>query len=125
MSACYLDLQTLNGQKALPSDVEAVKVLKLYSDDYTEVVVVELDSSSKLRRSLCTRTARSWKENRLIKPLLIFTNGTDSFAVIVPGKGIGGARAAAESFRFLHRPAGTVMIPFSHNRPSPCLSKSK
>jgi hypothetical protein len=90
IKAVDLDLQTLKGQKALPSDAEAVKVLKLYSDDYTEVVVVELDSSSKLRRSLCTKAARSWKENRLIKPLLIFTNGTDSFAVIVPGKGIGG-----------------------------------
>ena len=85
-----LDLPTLKGQRALPPDVEAVKVLRLYADDYAEVAVVEFDSTSKLRRSLCTRMARSWKENRLIKPLLIFTNGTDSFAVIVPGKGIGG-----------------------------------
>jgi hypothetical protein len=85
-----MDLSTLKGQRALPSDLEAVKVLRLYSDDYAEVVIVEFERKSKLGRSLCTRTARSWKENRLIKPLLIFTNGTDSFAVIVPGKGIGG-----------------------------------
>lgn len=85
-----LDLPTLKGQRALPSDVEAVKVFRLYSDDYAEVAVIELDRTSRLRRNLCTRAARSWKENRLIKPLLIFTNGTDSFAVMVPGKGIGG-----------------------------------
>lgn len=85
-----LDLKTLRGQRALPSDFEAVEVLKLYSDDYVEAVLVRVDSTSKLRRSVCTRASRSWKENRLIKPLLIFTNGVDSFAVIVPGRGIGG-----------------------------------
>jgi methylase of polypeptide subunit release factors len=85
-----LDLPTLKETKALPSDVEASKVLRLYFDDYVEVALVEFGSSVKLRRSVCTRTARSWKENRLIKPLLICTNGVDSFAVIVPGRGIGG-----------------------------------
>jgi len=85
-----LDLRTLKDQKALPSDFEASKVLRLYFDDYVEVALIEFDGATKLRRSVCTRTARSWKENRLIKPLLIFTNGVDSFAVIVPGKGIGG-----------------------------------
>jgi len=85
-----LDLPTLKETKAFHSDVEASKVLRLYFDDYVEVALVEFSGSAKLRRSVCTRTARSWKENRLIKPLLIFTNGTDSFAVIVPGKGIGG-----------------------------------
>jgi len=85
-----LDCTTLKGQKALPSNLEASKVLRLYFDDYVEVALVEFSSSVKLRRSVCTRTARSWKENRLIKPLLICTNGLDSFAVIVPGRGIGG-----------------------------------
>ena len=85
-----LDLSTLKETKALPSDIEASKVLRLYFDDYVEVALIEFSSSVKLRRSVCTRTARSWKENRLIKPLLICTNGVDSFAVIVPGKGIGG-----------------------------------
>ena len=85
-----LDLATLKETRALPSDVEASKVLRLYFDDYVEAALVEFSSSVKLRRSVCTRTARSWKENRLIKPLLICTNGVDSFAVIVPGKGIGG-----------------------------------
>jgi type II restriction/modification system DNA methylase subunit YeeA len=85
-----LDLPTLKETRALPSDVEASRVLRLYFDDYVEAALVEFSSSVKLRRSVCTRTARSWKENRLIKPLLICTNGVDSFAVIVPGKGIGG-----------------------------------
>mgnify|MGYP001131210733 CR=1 FL=1 len=85
-----LDLLTLKETKALPSDIEASKVLRLHFDDYVEVALIEFSSSVKLRRSVCTRTARSWKENRLIKPLLICTNGVDSFAVIVPGKGIGG-----------------------------------
>jgi len=90
LKASELDVTTLKGQKALSSDLEASKVLRLYFDDYVEVALVEFDSSVKLRRSVCTRTTRSWKENRLIKPMLIFTNGVESFAVIVPGKGIGG-----------------------------------
>lgn len=85
-----LDLPTLKETRALPSDVEASKVLRFYFDDYVEVALVEFATSVKLRRSVCTRTARSWKENRLVKPLLVFTNGVDSFAVIVPGKGVGG-----------------------------------
>ena len=85
-----LDLSALKEQKALPSDIDPRKISRLYFDDYVEVALVEFDSAKELRRSVCTRAARSWKANRLIKPLLIFTNGIDSFAVIVPGKGIGG-----------------------------------
>jgi type I restriction-modification system DNA methylase subunit len=85
-----LDMPTLREQRAIRSDIEASRVLRLYVDDFVEVALVEFDSDADLRRGLCTRTARSWKENRLIKPLLIFTNGIDSYAVIVPGKGIGG-----------------------------------
>jgi type I restriction-modification system DNA methylase subunit len=85
-----LDVTTLKAQKALPSDLEVAKVSRLYFDDYVEAALIEVGSSVKLRRSSCTRTTRAWKENRLIKPLLFFTNGADSFAVVVPGKGIGG-----------------------------------
>jgi len=90
LKVMVLDMPTLREQRAVPSDIEASRVLRLYVDDFVEVALVEFDSDADLRRSLCTRTARSWKENRLIKPLLIFTNGIDSYAVIVPGKGIGG-----------------------------------
>lgn len=85
-----LDLSALKEQKALPSDIDPCKVSRLYFDDYVEVILVEFDSTEELRRSFCTRAARSWKVNRLIKPLLIVTNGIESFTVIVPGKGIGG-----------------------------------
>lgn len=83
-----LDLSALKEQRALPSDSDPCKVSRLYFDDYVEIALLEFDSE--LRRSFCTRVARLWKANRLIKPLLCFTDGTDSFAVIVPGKGIGG-----------------------------------
>jgi type II restriction/modification system DNA methylase subunit YeeA len=90
LKSAALDFRTLREQRALPSDVESAKILRLYSDDYIEIALVKFDSATKLRRNLCTKAARSWKANRLIKPLLIFTNGTESYAVIVPGKGIGG-----------------------------------
>ncbi|MDH5788587.1 MAG: hypothetical protein OEZ40_09895, partial [Candidatus Bathyarchaeota archaeon] len=84
LKVMVLDMPTLREQRAILSDIEASRVLRLYVDDFVEVALVEFDSGADLRRSLCTRTTRSWKENRLIKPLLIFTNGIDSYAVIVP-----------------------------------------
>lgn len=90
LKVMVLDMPTLREQRAIPSDIEAARVLRLYVDDFVEVALVEFGSDADLRRSLCTRTTRSWKDNRLIKPLLLFTNGIDSYAVIVPGKGIGG-----------------------------------
>ena len=82
-----LDISTLIEQKALSKDFSESRVFRLYSDDYVEVALIE--SSKELSRSTCTRVARMWKENRLIKPLLLFTDGRKSFAVIVPGKGLG------------------------------------
>ena len=85
-----LDVKTLRDQKALPADFEGAKVSKLYSDDFMEVVLLKVDYKLEGKRGLCTRTAKLWKENRLIKPLLLFTDESDAYAVIVPGKGIGG-----------------------------------
>jgi hypothetical protein len=87
-----LDVKTLRGQKALPKEFDDSKISKLYSDDFVEVVLVNVDKKFELnkKRSLCTRTAKLWKENRLIKPILLFTDQTESYAVIVPGKGISG-----------------------------------
>ncbi|MBX8639736.1 MAG: Eco57I restriction-modification methylase domain-containing protein [Thermoplasmata archaeon] len=59
----------------------------MFSNSFIEIAIVEVDSGSGFSRSLCTQTARRWKENRLLKPLLLFTNRYESFAVIVPGKG--------------------------------------
>ncbi|MBM3898411.1 MAG: class I SAM-dependent DNA methyltransferase [Thaumarchaeota archaeon] len=85
-----LDIDALKDQRTLPSDAIPSKITKLYGDDYIEVALFEFSSDSDLRRSICTKIARSWKSNRLIKPLMLYTNGRDSFAVIVPGKGVGG-----------------------------------
>ena len=85
-----MDIPTLREQKVISSDILPRKVLKLTSNDFVEIAILEFDQGSSLTRSKCTKTTRSWKSNRLIKPLLIFTNGTESFLVIVPGKGVGG-----------------------------------
>jgi hypothetical protein len=86
----FLDIPTLRNSKAITNELLAKKVLRLYQDDYTEIAVVEIDETSKLSRSLCSKTARSWKQNRLTRPFLIITNGNDCYAVIVSGKGTGG-----------------------------------
>ncbi|MEM4091289.1 MAG: DNA methyltransferase [Thermoplasmatales archaeon] len=85
-----LDIATLKMQKAIPSDVSPRRIARIYANDYVEVALFDLEKGSKITRSVCTRIARSWKENRLTRPLLLFTNGKDSYAVIVTGKGTGG-----------------------------------
>ena len=86
----FLDIPTLRNSKVISNELLAKKVLRFYHDDYTEIAVVEIDETSKLSRSLCSKTARLWKQNRLTRPFLVITNGTDSYAVIVSGKGTGG-----------------------------------
>jgi len=39
-----LDVTTLKGQKALSSDLDATRVLRLYFDDYVEVALIEFDA---------------------------------------------------------------------------------
>ncbi|MDW8093208.1 MAG: hypothetical protein RMJ06_05960, partial [Nitrososphaerota archaeon] len=43
-----------------------------------------------MNRGMCTRVARNWRRNRMIRPLLVFTDGLDSYVVIVPGPGLEG-----------------------------------
>ncbi|MHB8568099.1 MAG: Eco57I restriction-modification methylase domain-containing protein [Nitrososphaerales archaeon] len=81
-----LDVSTLKETKAVPRDFSLRRVSKLYQDEYTEIAILESETGSKLSRSVCTRTARMWRQNRLRRPLLLFTNGNESYAVIVPGK---------------------------------------
>ncbi|MEM0144020.1 MAG: DNA methyltransferase, partial [Candidatus Parvarchaeum sp.] len=85
-----LDIQTLKEQRVLQPDKTPLEVVRLYRDDNIELVVLQFSKDYKLVRSVCTKIARLWKEKRLIKPFLIFSNGQQSFAVIVPGKGISG-----------------------------------
>jgi len=56
VKSAELDFRTLREQRALPSDVESAKVMKLYSDDYVEVALVKFDSVAKLRRTVCSST---------------------------------------------------------------------
>jgi hypothetical protein len=80
-----LDVNTLKETKAVPRDFSLKQVSRVYQDSYVEVAILRSDDGSKLSRSVCTRTTRMWRQNRLKRPLLLFTNGTESYAVIVPG----------------------------------------
>ncbi|BAJ49894.1 type II restriction enzyme, methylase subunit [Candidatus Caldarchaeum subterraneum] len=84
-----LSVDYLRESGVFPRVLNVVQSLRLYLDDYIEFVIISVDG--KVSRGLCTRVARSWKEKRLIRPLLIFTSGKDeSFIVTVPGAGTGG-----------------------------------
>ena len=86
-----LDIETLRSQGVLPRDISPVRVLKLTDQDFVEVALIELNRDlGQLTRGRCTSVARRWKDHRLIKPFLVFSDGVESYAVIVPGKGIGG-----------------------------------
>ncbi|MEM2939480.1 MAG: DNA methyltransferase, partial [Candidatus Bathyarchaeia archaeon] len=83
-----LSVNVLSEQGVFPRGLSVRRVVRLYLDDYVELAVVEL--SEGMTRGLCTRVARSWKRNRLIRPLLVFTDGVDSYVVIIPGPGLEG-----------------------------------
>ncbi|MEM2029298.1 MAG: hypothetical protein QXS05_07985, partial [Candidatus Bathyarchaeia archaeon] len=83
-----LSVNVLSEQGVFPRGLSVRRVVRLYLDDYVELAVVEL--SEGMTRGLCTRVSRSWKRNRLIRPLLVFTDGVDSYVVIIPGPGLEG-----------------------------------
>ena len=85
-----LDIATLRKQRVFPQNFSPSSVLRLYNNSFMEIALIVVKSGEGFTRSLCTQTARRWKENRLIKPILLFTNQWESFAVIVPGKGVQG-----------------------------------
>jgi len=86
-----LELGVLREQRVIPRDVEPLAVRRLVDEEYVEVALIELSREEKqLTRSRCARIARRWKDNRMVRPLLLFTDGVDSYAIIVPGKGLGG-----------------------------------
>ena len=90
VSPVELDVDVLAGDRFLPRDLGAVRALRLYADGAAEVAVVEVPLGG-LTRGRCVRAARMWKERTLgVRPLLAFTDGEESFAVIVPGAGTGG-----------------------------------
>jgi len=84
-----LSVDYLRESGVFPRTVNVTRALRVYIDDYIEFVVISI--KDRLSRGLCTRIARNWKEKRLIRPLLIFTDDDDeSFIVIIPGRGLGG-----------------------------------
>lgn len=85
-----LDAAALKEQGSIGKDFMGAKITRLYRDNFTEITVIFGESGASLSRALCTRTARLWKQHRLIRPLLLFTDGNESYAVMVPGKGTGG-----------------------------------
>jgi len=85
-----LDIKALKDQGAISSALNFSDATRFYVDDYVEVVVLTYAEGERMTRGQCTRTARSWKERRLIRPLLIFTDGSESYAVSIPGAGTGG-----------------------------------
>jgi hypothetical protein len=91
-----LDLETLAKQRVVPSS-HLVKgrdspclmdAILLYRDRYVEAAALVYDRLPS--RGVCVRVARQWRENRLYRPLLIFTDGESCYAVIVRGAGLDG-----------------------------------
>ncbi|MEM0350053.1 MAG: DNA methyltransferase [Candidatus Caldarchaeum sp.] len=88
-----LDIETLFKTRVLlSSDVKEAYLL--YRDDFVEVVALIFDELP--GRGYCARIARRWREKRLLRPFLIFTDNISSYAVIVRGLGLG------EEVRVLH-----------------------
>ncbi|MEM2872069.1 MAG: hypothetical protein QW217_06490, partial [Candidatus Caldarchaeum sp.] len=83
-----LSVSALAEQGVFPRGLKVERVVRLYADDYVELAVVVLGDG--MTRGVCTRVARSWRRNRLTRPLLLFTDGVDSYVVIVPGPGLEG-----------------------------------
>ncbi|MEM0348935.1 MAG: hypothetical protein QXD24_01950 [Candidatus Caldarchaeum sp.] len=63
-----LDLEALLRTRVLPS----------YRDDFVEVVALIFDELPS--RGYCARIARRWREKRLLRPFLIFTDNISSRA---------------------------------------------
>jgi len=91
-----LDLETLAKQRVVPSSHLAkgrdspclMDAILLYRDKYVEAAALVYDRLPS--RGVCVRVARQWRENRLYRPLLIFTGGESCYAVIVRGAGLDG-----------------------------------
>jgi hypothetical protein len=91
-----LDLETLAKQKVVPSSHLAkgrdspslMEAILLYRDRYVEAAALVYDRLPS--RGVCVKVARQWRENRLYRPLLIFTDGESCYAVIVRGAGLDG-----------------------------------
>ena len=92
----HLDLETLVKQKVVPGShlygqdgsPKLRDAILFYRDDYVEVAALVYDRLP--GRGVCVRVARQWRSRRLYRPLLIFTDGASSYAIIVRGAGLEG-----------------------------------
>lgn len=75
-------LNFLRDMKILPPNVRPVNVHCLYKTDLIEVVIIELKDG--LSKGKCVSIARLWKKNTLKNPVIILTDGRDSYLTIVP-----------------------------------------
>lgn len=83
-----LDVETLVKQKVIPGTHRPNDVVLLYRDRYVEAAALVYDELPS--RGVCVRVARQWRSRRLYRPLLIFTDGASSYAIIVRGAGLEG-----------------------------------
>lgn len=100
-----LDVGTLVEKKVFPrslgDNLRVEGVRRFLSTDYVEGALILVSGS--LTKSSATRVARSWKRMRLLRPLLIFSDGEQSVITTVPGPGSEGeARVFNLSERLYH-----------------------
>jgi hypothetical protein len=115
-----LDLETLAKQKVVPSSHLAkgrdspclMEAILLYRDRYVEAAALVYDRLPS--RGVCVRVARQWRENRLYRPLLIFTDGESCYAVIVRGAGLDGEARVLHLENRLYRTDMEVLESIKH-----------
>lgn len=114
-----LDLNTLIDIKAIPNrykdEIRTIK--RFYYDNYIECVIIDTNNIS---RSKCVEIAKRWKENRWVRPFLIFTNKRqkEAFLIVVPGKGLqtDKVRTLYISDRFYHTDKEVIsLLHYSEN----------
>ena len=79
-----LQIQFLRERRAIPPGTALRQASVLYSDPLTlEIVFLEFESIPS--RLSAVKIARYWKEHQQGRQLLLFTDGLQSYAVLVPG----------------------------------------
>ncbi|MEP0825403.1 MAG: Eco57I restriction-modification methylase domain-containing protein [Nitrososphaera sp.] len=91
VSQSDLDIESLKQQRVL-SDFLPEKAWLIYKNDYIEIAVLEFRTREQaLSRAKTVKIARAWKRGRLIRPILILTDGSSSFLAIIPGSDMSGS----------------------------------
>jgi hypothetical protein len=107
LQAKELHIGELRKSAIFPSDRFPARAVRLYHDNFLEIVLLEFEELP--TRHLCCEIARAWKKKRLIRPMLLFTDGEASCAVIVPGAGVGGECRVLELHEKLHHTDAEVL----------------